>query len=112
MKVGLFAALVVAVCAGALSEGCAEVDTEGPEASCASGAIEFGRDCGGGLGFCDSDGACREECPRRPCADSTVEIGFGCVYEVRPNGWTCTNEDGSKGVCRDEVCDTAVGGAS
>lgn len=112
--------LLIGVCAGGCEgagnvppDGCACEDDGDPctteacvDDACESGSVVPGEACVGVPGFCDSDGVCREKCPARPCFDSTVEIGFGCVYEVRPNGWTCTTEDGSTGVCRDEICDT------
>lgn len=58
--------------------------------------------------FCDSDGVCRAECPAEPCLNATVEPGFGCVYSVRPNGWTCNGERGP-GLCLDGECVTSTG---
>jgi hypothetical protein len=58
-------------------------------------------------GFCDSDGACREECPREACFDAVVQEGLGCVYAKRLDGWTCNLVDGvPQGVCREGVCCT------
>lgn len=69
-----------------------------------------GEPCVGAAGFCDSDGMCRAECPAEPCLNATIEPGFGCVYSVRPNGWTCNGETGP-GLCRDAEC-VRQGGAA
>jgi hypothetical protein len=73
------------------------------DGACQRGWVTFGAACIGTPGFCDSDGACREECPEEPCFTATVEEGMGCVYEPTPSGWTC-KDHGSVGVCRDQVC--------
>ena len=64
-----------------------------------------GEACLAESGFCDIHAVCRSECDEIPCVDWTVEVPYGCVYEVRKSGWTCTSEGGS-GICRDGVCDT------
>lgn len=70
---------------------------------CKRSWVTPGAACLDALGFCDSDGVCREECPHEPCFDSTVQNGYGCVYERRKNGWTCT--DGTaKGICYEGDC--------
>lgn len=70
---------------------------------CQRGYVTPGAACLDAPGFCDSDGVCREECPREPCFDSTVQDGYGCMYERRKNGWTCT--DGTlHGTCYEGDC--------
>lgn len=91
-------------------EPCACADDGNPctteacvEGVCERAWVTPGAACTDESGFCDSDGVCREECPKEPCFDADVIHGYGCVYEPRPNGWTCT-DGAAKGVCRDEVC--------
>ena len=73
---------------------------------CKHDAVTYGELCVNEPGFCDVGGICRETCDDTPCIDWHIELGFGCVYEERPNGWTCT-ESGAGGICRDGVCSTA-----
>lgn len=72
---------------------------------CSAGACShverLGESCSGG--FCDVDAVCVEQCPTEPCQMAHVEPGVGCVYEQRPNGWTCSADD-YNGTCANGTC--------
>lgn len=71
---------------------------------CKHDAVPYGESCVGEPGFCDVGGVCRTECDKAPCLDSRVEVPLGCVYDERPNGWTCVSDSGNAGLCDNGAC--------